>query len=478
MSRKCNIPATLQRHCTTTLFAVLACIVAPPWAQAQVVLEPGGQLQYAVGTLDVVPDAIEGSTSFFRFGDAIIVTDDDPQVPAPLDTRVVAQGALSRAAADLLQYVEFTVAHDPAGTSPGRVLTAQLSGHVDIRGFLTLIGLGQSELDVTLEVVEVFGEGGQLFVHSQPLGSYELMGTFQPSVAAGFGVEVGSATFGQAGVGAGGELGLNLQKQVVRDMVPFGFQVLLRRGETYRVQLVASSQVKLGVAGGSGQVTFSPSFDVPTNVFEVAEWIDSLEIPMLDEGFRNLDLPRTPGARFSFPTINTLLTDIGGFDVSIANGSLFPGITTSNTLNTIRTQFNLPETAREALVDFYGSPTGRVEEGIAEPGIHFRSMQILLEQDTAEQLDQLSATVGDHVGNNEGFDALSQQLDDLSVQVAEHDNSQDIEALTQQVNDLSTQMAELRDLLSDHATEEPEEPAETPEPPRRPVIDFFLDIFR
>jgi hypothetical protein len=458
---------------------VIAFVIASLPTTAQVV-DPGGSFDFTSPDGGVVPSGIQGSTGMFNDGQANINSDASPTTPAPLDTRVFATGPLSRGSAEVLQFVEFTVADDGGEE---RVLMAQVSGQTDIRGFLTLVGLGQSEMSVSLEVVDVTGDlldaVPQKIVMSEPLADYELVGTFDASAAGGLAVDLGSATFVQVGVDGGGEIGIPMQKQVVRDMVPFGVDLLVRRGHTYRIQLVASSQTKLGVAGGVGNVAFSPAFDVPTNVFDPAGWIDSLEMPLLDAGLRNFNLPESPGGVFSFPTIENFLTEIGGFDVSIRNTRLYSGLPTANTLSDARSRFNIPTTLREALLEFYGNATDRVDEGIDSPGIHLARLEVLVEQDTSEQIAELGSAVSDHAGDNQSFEQLSQQIDDLSSALSDHaGDNQRFEQLSQQIEDLSAQVTGLTDVVVEHSEMDPPDmPDEAPRRPR-PFLDFFRDIFR
>ena len=164
----------------------------------------------------------------------------------PLRSRVAVTPPASsfrRAAAVFYQYNDIEV---DAGNRPETLLTAQVSGAVDIRGFLVLIGLGQVEAKVVAKVIDVTDDPDNgVVVKTHTIAKYEEQASFQALSGANIGIEGGAPYLG---VDTGGlfNFSLEMKKQVVRDSFGFGFDVLVRRGHIYRVQLELESSAKCG----------------------------------------------------------------------------------------------------------------------------------------------------------------------------------------------------------------------------------------
>lgn len=171
----------------------------------------------------------------------------DPNTDRPLRSTVRVSPPLPtsfrRAASLFFQYNDIEI--DP-GNRPGTLLTAQVSGAVDIRGFLVLIGLGQVEAKVVAKVLDVTDDPDNgVVVHTHTIAKYEEKASFQALSGASIHVEGGAPYIG-VGPGTLFNFSLEMKKQLVRDSLGFGFNVLVRRGRIYRVQLELESTAKCG----------------------------------------------------------------------------------------------------------------------------------------------------------------------------------------------------------------------------------------
>ena len=174
-------------------------------------------------------------------------TPDQPfDTAKPLSAFVTATGRGRRAVSEIGQFNDFEV--DP-GKRLDALLPAQVSGSVDVNGFLALVGVGQVKAVVKLEVRDVTddpqGEGELLKTHT--ISTNSLLGSFSPSAGAGLKIDGGAPHGASIGiVGPSLNFGIKAQKQFVRDGGRFLFDVLLRRGRRYRLMLKARNSVQLG----------------------------------------------------------------------------------------------------------------------------------------------------------------------------------------------------------------------------------------
>lgn len=351
---------------------IFATVLISCAAIAQVPVLPGETIDFRDPLADrVLPDVIDGETEFLLANAAIGTI---PPV-LPLSTFVRAAGPIGRANATIFQYNQIML--DP-GDGTETVVTAQISGTVNIRGFLMLAGWGNVESGVTFEVIDVtFGEFDPPHViASHTIAEYELMPDMGVGIEVGLGAKVGSATAAVAGGDLGLALEIPLSMRVVRDEIPFGFTALLQRGHTYRLQLNSSSSVKLGRGAGLATASFyNPAAVIPPFVtgpgvlitpptlFDPDTWVASLQMPMLDK-----TLPS-----WSFP------------DRGIFAWDWFEDL---NDTNDVLMSFGIPTTPRGLVSRYFDRIIP--DEELTQPGVDLRRMQITVAPDQVELLNQIS----------------------------------------------------------------------------------------
>jgi hypothetical protein len=344
-------------------------------ADGQIIVLPGQTIDFYDPLQErVIPDVVDGNVEFLN-ADAFIGT--NPGV-VPLSSILHARGLISRANSTVYQYNEITI---DEGDGSETVVMSQVSGTVVIRGFMLLVAWGQAEAKVYFEIVDVTmdADDDSNVVTRHPVANYELLN--EPSISAGtsLGAKVGSAT---AGI-AGGDLSLGvdipLSKRIIRDEERFGFTALLRRGHTYRLQLVSESKVKLGRSGGQGIVSMYnplaeiPPFlvdqdllSIPPSLLDPQTWTDGLNITLLDK--------RLPS--WSFP------------DRGIFAWDWFEDF---GDTNDILTNFGIPITPRGLINRYFDRVVP--DEELTQPGVDLRRMNFTVAPDQIELLTQISQQI-------------------------------------------------------------------------------------
>lgn len=356
-------------------------------AQVEIpLLSPGGTVDFTGAEGGVLPLAVVGSTETFGKATAEVMgVSESPAGAAPLSSTAIASDALGRAKTTLSQHVDFNVEPGAQGET---VLTAQISGQVDIRGYMLLAGLAVAKSKVRIEILDITpGSEAERIIMSHVLDERKLEGEFAPSVGAGVSVDLGSATAGQIGIGFGAEVAISLVKDVVREQVPFGFTALLQRGHTYRLRLTSENEAKIGIGGGIAESSFYTPYDIPPSLFDPNFWLGTLDMPMLDAGPRVFNFPSRPSPSFNFPLIETSIGDFGGGNVGIGFPRLFPNISSTSDM---LTRMNVNNTLSQELTNFLGDFSNRIEEGVALPGVDLRRLEVTLEQDSTEALAEVS----------------------------------------------------------------------------------------
>lgn len=203
-----------------------------------------------------------------------------PGTDRPLRSTVrVQKTPFGRAKATFFQFNDIEL---DAGNRPDTLLMAQISGNADIRGFLVLIGLGKVETKLVAKVFDITdGEVGAPVVKTHTIAKYEVKASFQALSGFGLNVEGGAPYLGVSG-GKLFNFSLEMKKDVVRDDVSFGFDVLIRRGHVYRVQLQLESEAKCGgLCPLAIARFFTPLEDIAADVprlFDPELWKDTLGI--------------------------------------------------------------------------------------------------------------------------------------------------------------------------------------------------------
>lgn len=297
-----NTPTILATLCVVSLLVTSVAV-----AQLIPTIAPGGMHDFrADGALHVLADDIESETSFLPVI-ALAVANENS---VPLSSFVWATSYFGRAKATILQSNDFLIQPGNYGET---VLQGQFGGTVNIGGFIALVGLGTAKMDVKIRVIDITDPDRTRVVAVQALNLYEISNSLEIGTDLSVGAQLGSITVGQAGIDLGMGFAIPFERKIVRDSVDFGFTALLRRGHSYRFQVIAESRAELGATGGTGIVSFFNALApipnevadpvllaIPPQILDTEWWIDKLDWPLLNEELPALELPAS-GSRFSIP---------------------------------------------------------------------------------------------------------------------------------------------------------------------------------
>lgn len=380
------------------------------------VLSPGDTFMFGE------PDGVDGTKDFSGPGIAVLGTDIPLPLDSPLSSLVAASGRLSRATTEILRFNDFTL---DATWDSETMLEGRITGTVDVRGFILLIGVGQVKVEVLAELLDVTDPEDPIVVNCKTLSKHQVKSALKPSLDVSLKLEGGAPYIGGGlGIGTGNLIHLELLK--VRDSVDFGFDVMLRRGHTYRLIVKNKTEGTLTVAGlGLG---FSPlGGKAIASFFDPAALVNNADvlIPNIIEDFmdrlleivENLKITTT-GPRVNIPLFKLFdnkgecdggdndgdecITD-ADCDSNDCKGSLFREI--FNSLGwEIKTQ---GDSIRDLLEDRFGIDFGTApgedptlchlvdkffdladmlldEEQIDTPGVTTRRLCVSIEQDQIE----------------------------------------------------------------------------------------------
>jgi len=362
------------------LAVVLTVLAAAGVASAEPVIEPGqtlelGDFEASGGFCDIFLNAhceqgVEDGR-LIGFGDAA-----NPFARAELRT---------------FHGHEFEIAASP-GTSEV-VLATQISGTVNVRGFLAMFGLGHSRAEVLLRVIDITGvapadEGEPLdpeegvVVSTETLSANELVGSFQPSIGAEASGDVGAPHGGSVGLAVSVEFGLTARVEPIRESVDFGFDVLLRRGHRYRLLLELRSSNKIGGLNALSTASFHPFSLEPPNLLHPDFWTSALAT-LNSSGVSNLTADKIESnGGFDFPAIETSIGDFGG---GFAAVGIAPTVFQHRSLFPLALAKNVPLSAT-GIIDFLqlGDAFTPVEEEVTDPGVELTRLAVTVEQDAIE----------------------------------------------------------------------------------------------
>jgi hypothetical protein len=201
----------------------------------------------------------------------------------------------------VFQYWDFDVAARTNARAqrinPAAVLQSQISGTINLRGFLFVMGYGRASVAVDVTLFDLVDPANPKPIYSQNIVSYQL----DPTIGLQGGLELG-AEGGAPYIGISGGFQVSflmpIEVKPVREEITFGFQSLLRRGSTYRVQVdlrtVARQSLVVGLPalsffmGGRGDPDNKLSQVDPTADSENAELGDFLNPDYWMDGVNTL----------------------------------------------------------------------------------------------------------------------------------------------------------------------------------------------
>lgn len=355
-------------------------------AQAPLVF-PGQTIKFADPFAErVVPDDIGGFVERFPpVGvNAVIGADTIPlhEDVLPLSGFTQSRVRLSRGLTHVFQYNDFTV---EAGDGSETVVPAQVSGTINVKGYMLLIGIGSVREIIGIDLIDITDDPNDLtqVVASETFRQYEL--SPDPSISLGMSIEgvLGSATAVQVGADVSLGLGVPITKKVVRENFSFAFDALLRRGHTYRLVFSSQGRVRLGPNAGLGIVSFwSPLaltpplpgdntvVSVPPSLIDPQTWLTNLDIPLLDRQLPALD---RPGSEDTFK-----FADFGWWsDIDDTNDLL--------------RELGLPTNVRGIVNRFFSSIIP--DEEVQQAGVDLRQLDVTIGQDQVELLNMISDQV-------------------------------------------------------------------------------------
>jgi hypothetical protein len=341
-------------------------------------LEPGNTLVLRGASVSTPPDGTDASCIIFPII-SLTATCGTDQGGQQFGVRTTARGLFDRGQGSALQFYDLEVGPGDGSETP---LLAQISGKANFNGFLAVVGGGQVEADLKLKVIDLgptgapYTDGGKV-VHRETLASHQIKGATLTGPSFSITIEGGAPYIG---VGASPELGLqvSLQKELVRDKIDFGMHVLLLRGHTYRLQFETGAMAKKAVAPGLSIAQFKLGDDRLPDLIDPQNWLDGIN-DLLDTGLPSIK-PEAINILQEDKGIFSLFSDkrrlSGAPDFSTAKGIL-QHIAANNP--------DMPTSFRE-IIEKRLKRSSLLEEGIANPGVEVRELQLTLQTDQVEIL--------------------------------------------------------------------------------------------
>lgn len=371
-----GIRARIRRLCA---LALLSLFVGPGPALAEHVefLEPGDTLVFG---------APHSENQCEEFPDLTLTVVCCPEAIAPETDRPlravvqVQQTPFGRATAKFIQANDFELA---AGNRADTILMAQISGQASLKGFLALIGMGKVEAKLVAKVFDVTpGVAAETMVKSHVIASHAVEASFQ--ALNGFGIEIeGGAPYLGASGGKLFNFSLEMKKEVVRENVAFGFDVLLRRDHIYRLQIELQSEAKCGGICALAIARFFSEIEEaePPRLFEPELWRNTLGRD--DTSGDTLRLPNRVLGRQSDGIFFKLFRDATA--VECASDPC-------TTLALLGGTFGLPTTVfgDDGVVDRLLDRIGvrdKIEETIGFPGAEISGLSITVQEDEIEAIE-------------------------------------------------------------------------------------------
>lgn len=343
------------------------------------VVSPGETIAFGL------PDAIEGDCgrpSPAGLSSCLVDTVSPPG--SALSSFVVARERLSSAKAEVRQTHDFEV---DGGWGTGALLDATLSGTIDVRGFLLLIGAGHARIEVVVELLDVTVPAAPTVVACRSVAAHELAGEFSPGVGFGLDVEGGAPYIG-GGASICASIGLTFLLEPVEESVDFVLPATLRRGNAYRLVVRSSSEAELSAVGlGVGG---------PLRGRAVAGFYDPAALADPDALVPNLladFLARLDGLvhqRLSLPTEGSF-KNVRGFEENSGVPGLFDRLKfkierQGDSVSDVLRAFGVSSNDLRGMADefFDLSDAQLLEEQIEEPGVRATRLCLTLRQDEAE----------------------------------------------------------------------------------------------
>lgn len=360
-----------RRHTISWLALALGFVLAlgshPLAALAAGTLSPGETLILTSLNNPMAPD--DTSESCFAFSAGTCGTD---PTGSRFGARTSALTSFSRGQASVSHAYEFEF--DDGGLYD-TVIPVRISGRAILNGFLALVGGGETHAKLVLEVRDLGPAGnpstsGGVVIHEAVLASHGLQGVTVTGLNFGLKIEGGAPYIG---AGAGPELKFNveLKKKVIRDTLDFGTQVLLRRGNLYRLELQLGAVAKKGATNGLALAQLRLGGPV-TDMLDLDNWLDGVMQTIRP------DLPV-----LSFQTANLLQDGLFANKETLSNGSGFAN--TAEHLSSVGPSADLPTTFLELVLQrFRNRIPAAVEEGLPRAGVEIEELSVTAADDQVE----------------------------------------------------------------------------------------------
>lgn len=365
-------------------------------------IEPGGTHTFRdAGEIHVLPDEITIDTAYpgppFGFAAA-----NDQTVP--LSTVITAGYNFGRSKASIIQSNDFSI---QPGNYGDTAINAQFGGTINIGGFLAIVGVGSAAMEVNIRILDITdGVENARVIAVHPVKSYHIGNSMEIGMDLSLGAQLGSATIGEGSVDIGIGTSVPFDRTFARDSKDFGFTALLRRGHTYRFQVVSESRLEFGATGGRGIVSFySPLAPIPNEIadpvilaippqiLDASYWLDSVNLPILDQELPSLPLP-TNGSQFTIPARNFVIPLPTG-DITARLPSVTPKIRpllpapfdSVQNSNDILEALGYNTTVRDILAENINRPIP--QDPLLIRGVELENLTIDLDNDDASDLKEI-----------------------------------------------------------------------------------------
>ena len=321
-----------------------------------------------------------------------------------LQSSVNANGsAMKRASAEIIAHHAFTL--DP-GNGFDTLLFAQVGGSVNMKGFLYIVGIGQTDAEVALQVRDITDSADGPVVKRYAITKHELEGEFAPSAKAGIGIE-GGEPYAGAKINLGVDTELSIDWDVVDETKDFGFDAWLQRGHTYDLELVIESGAKLGGVAGVADATFFSSGSSSTpDVASPDVWLGpTTEFTSSD--LPNFPIPREPltgSGSYHFPKVKTWFGTYGGVNAPVGlNFTMDPLGRNFSSTNQVLDFLSIPHNVPNLSTNYLGLGTRTMNTtmaDVASPGVQLTALHIAVEQDKVERLTQIESLLAAKTGQS------------------------------------------------------------------------------
>lgn len=381
-----NILACERQNSNPPIFPVIllaALFLYPSTLLAAGTVQPDNTLTLKSAAM---PNAADGSGDdcfLFPFGNLSAICTADSSGHR-IGVRASAINSFNRGQAMTFQYYEFEV--DDSDGAFNTILTAQVSGTGAFNGFLAQVSGGIAEASAIVRVIDmgetaILGVAEPKLIREETLSSHRLEGSAEIGVGFSVGPQGGAAFIG-GHVSVGLDVAVNAQKEVVRDSLDFGLQVLVQRGHTYRVYFEATATAKRGAMNGLSIAQFQFGNEI-TDVLGIDNWLIGLT-DTVSVGLPSLKA-ETMRIYQGFPFNWFAQKRMRVAEMVDSEGNSTPLTSSAVWFQNVAASSGLPTSFNDIVAQrFNKAAPDSVEEVIQFPGLTVDTLEVMLEPDHVE----------------------------------------------------------------------------------------------